>query len=130
MRTLKFRAWDKEEKVMIDADAWYFGEEAMPFADAAKWAQDAYDLMQFTGLHDCHGKEIYEGDIVNVGGHTFIYFVKWENQDARFNLWNHSLQDWSGGFPRRHMLIVGNIHEHSHLLDNENKELLEAQGGD
>jgi uncharacterized phage protein (TIGR01671 family) len=55
-REIKFRAWDKMVPSMSDPD-W----------DMNKWAHGdplRYVTMQFTGLHDKNGKEIYEGDIV------------------------------------------------------------------
>lgn len=53
MRTIKFRAFDKDTKQMWDGDFSLF--EALG---------DNIELMQFTGLLDKNGKEIYEGDII------------------------------------------------------------------
>jgi uncharacterized phage protein (TIGR01671 family) len=69
MREIKFRAWDKEKKQMTPSfNLWSLTED-----ENFNLCLDGYGilypnrviLMQYTGLHDKNGKEIYEGDIVS-----------------------------------------------------------------
>ena len=63
MREIKFRAWDKEENKMISGDNFAF-EEYAPLNDLFHNNSKKIDFMQYTGIKDYDGKEIYEGDIV------------------------------------------------------------------
>lgn len=73
MREIKFRAWLKETQEMIEAYnlSWGYsinpdtGDNIHNINSQWKVGRDAI-LMQYTGLKDKNGKEIYEGDIVRV----------------------------------------------------------------
>ena len=59
MKEIKFRAWDKEKKIMFN---WSFTEQGLYPQDF--FNNDNYQVMQYTGVNDKNGKEIFEGDIV------------------------------------------------------------------
>ena len=63
MREIKFRAWDLVHKKMIQVKSLEFGV-GITHQNDDMGDIDGYLLMQYTGLKDKNGKEIYDGDIV------------------------------------------------------------------
>lgn len=63
MREIKFRAWNAERKIMFRVGDDYGTTHDLDCAVYFKQGQHV-ELMQFTGLRDKNGKEIYEGDRV------------------------------------------------------------------
>ena len=71
-RELKFRTWYKDQ--MVYSDNYGTTEHLYEFFEIP--AYDMNNVMQYTGLKDKHGNEIYEGDIVSVIDDNNIFVVK------------------------------------------------------
>ena len=121
MREIKFRAWDDLYKKMYGYNsAW-----KLQWSDGRMWDinlaeyLDHIILMQYTGLKDSNGKEIYEGDIVFWPhmGETELYEVYYNEDEVHyFARPINNLGETESYLDSTHMQIIGNIYENPELL--------------
>ena len=131
VRELKFRAWlEKENKMLAPEDLAlsYDGEDCFDFAfDKTSVVDDEggikgtllFELMQYTGLKDKNGKEIFEGDIVQ--GRNRAHDLSLIKQRVTFLNGCFMLGNWnSHEYFNKHQEIevIGNIYEDKHLLNS------------
>lgn len=101
MREIKFRAWHKQLKDMIYNDLCKNPFDTFWYNDGE--FSDMYELMQYTGLKDKNGKEIYEGDKVKCGSKTRV--VEFDNKSASF------MMDCLYFMDGQNTEVIGNIYE-------------------
>jgi len=133
MREIKFRAWDKANKIMIIGIAgfviahneiriWHFN--IMGTLVNKSFPVDNIILMQYTGLKDKNGKEIYEGDILKTeAGNIKIpnVTVYWFEQGGR---WNGKYHGQSEDCEINDSVfytseVIGNIYENPNLITED-----------
>jgi|SRR5579864_428466 len=116
MKEIKFRAWDKEEKriVRVNGLTEFNDEIGVVWSEGIGKNISDMVLMQYTGLKDKNGKEIYEGDILQVPG-AIPAQVYWD-----FGSWQLRNGSLTGGmlanFDEENIEIIGNIYENPELL--------------
>jgi len=89
MREIKFRSWDKEQKVMYEVKKVDFSEQKVFCKQyyLNDWKFSEIELMQYTGLKDATGKEIYEGDIILFRDikHKVVFIDQHNNDEYTLN---------------------------------------------
>ena len=135
-RIIKFRAWDKKDKIM-----YYDIQKGIKFTDLSHYNFDEFlgnpngmrdyhewEVMQYTGLLDKSGKEIYEGDIVKVPD-SYDYnsspSTTYVNEEV---FWSEDRLCWFlvfGGYFEMELYrvkdieVIGNFYENASILDNK-----------
>lgn len=124
-REIKFRVWSETKKKMY--------EEALVISDRVSMNNDLVIVdpdgttcvdgesindaifLQFTGLKDKNGKEIYEGDLVRVwisDSDMGIQEVEWDDESLCWSIGG----EW--GFDYDVFEVIGNIYENPNLLEH------------
>lgn len=130
MREIKFRAWDKSEGIMYKdyAEINRYGElVTLGFRFDRCYAPDIV-LEQYTGLKDSNGKEIYEGDILEIEVATIsnlmfeddtfereVVSIEYNDEFMRFEYVSKSGIIGFVGVVRSG--VIGNIHKNPELLE-------------
>lgn len=126
-RAIRFRAWDNRNKKMISWNELLNSKELLQSFFGNEHYQTNppkyfYERMQFTGLLDCDGKEIYLGDIVQA---TFqmrkqepVEFISPVDFSIQWGATVEGDDVYSLG-RCRNIKVLGNLYEHPNLLNNE-----------
>lgn len=137
MRTIKFRAWLPEIKEMGNVVTLKGSNEGYEFHTItaeifypitkrqAFYTVENFILMQYVGLKDKNGTEIFENDILSVNG-KLTYEVRFE--DAKFVLyhvngnnpvgtkWGDLRRSFDPDFEQYSFMVIGDIYRNPELL--------------
>lgn len=129
MREIKFRAWHKPTQLMDDVVLIDFYNEQIGilYADPVMQCESIQrynfsevEIMQYTGLNDKNGKEIYEGDIIEKTYYSYhqpecseLFEIKYEGLSFHFE----HIKGSTFHLPfTEDIEIIGNIHDNPELV--------------
>jgi hypothetical protein len=106
-REIKFRAWDHIDKEMVyeSTAKSFFGHSVSNYDILRKYEV----VMQFTGLIDRNGVDIYEGDLVQHEAWDYPFEVIFNQEKARFSC--KMKTGLTQHIDNKQLTVVGNIYE-------------------
>lgn len=110
MREIKFRCWDiVRNKMRFEIDLW-----DIPYNELFIHTPDqrALNLMQYTGLKDKNGKEIYEGDIIEFYSNVEDCFISGK---VEYHFGIIRVRDYILANKYSKCKVIGNIYENKEL---------------
>ena len=123
-RNIKFRAWDKENEKMMKVSSLHLENKEISVKENGTFRLfRMQDLMQYTGLKDKNGKEIYENDLISCNKHKNIV-VFFEGGCFKVKYLRNSTTTITctlNSFLEKYKCkISGNIYEPPELLEENN----------
>lgn len=121
-REIKFRAWDKENKKML----YEIPLATVNFYSSLEEFFKHTELMQYIGLKDKNGKEIYEGDVLlgrfildEVEDHIFLSLTEDEKRtQSKIFVVDDMFYPYTNQIPED-LEVIGNIYENPNLLSEK-----------
>lgn len=122
MREIKFRAWDVSNSNLGMSNSFCIGARTAIFiANGMAYEVDVdfvtQDFMQYTGLKDKNGKEIYEGDICRVSGDIYEIIYCEESASFRGRFYKKPMEHYYLSPILIDFEVIGNIYQDKHLLE-------------
>jgi len=116
MREIMLRAWDKTDKQWVNVNVLWCGGNLGFCRSWVGKENNELEIVQYTGLKDKNGKEIYEGDIVK-----FKWNRKYRTGEVAWGICGFWIVGWLKILEwaeNKEVEVIGNIWENKELLND------------